>query len=219
MTPREQRTKRREWEKGKAELRKRILIDAKRTENMLTPNASPEHLPQYQNASEGGAHMSRQRKRNIAKCYRDKTKVSEALETEKRRNSNLRKRILRIREHIHDTSNNLKPRSKTIYLLKAFSGAADDKKNKENRGKVKRALLFHLSLTEELKMKYTKGNNKEKRTVADILRGKLIKKYKLLKRASQNLGVYSGINAMTKRDTVTSKQKYTDPEFLQEGRQ
>lgn len=76
-----------------------------------------------------------------------------------------------------------------------------------SRRKVKRALLFHLSLTEELKMKYRKGNNKEKRTVAYILRGKLIKKYKLLKRASQNLGVYSGINAMTKRGTVTSRQK------------
>lgn len=47
MNLREQRTKRREWKKEKAELRKRKRIDAKRTENILTPNASPEHMPQY----------------------------------------------------------------------------------------------------------------------------------------------------------------------------
>lgn len=34
MTQRKQRTKRREWKRGKAELGKRILIDAKRTENI-----------------------------------------------------------------------------------------------------------------------------------------------------------------------------------------
>lgn len=47
----------------------------------------------------------------------------------------------------------------------------------------------------------------------------VVKKYKLLKRASQNLGIYIGIKAMKKRGTVTSRQKNTDPEFLREGRQ
>lgn len=89
-----------------------------------------------------------------------------------------------------------------------------------SRRKVKRALLFHLSLTEELKMKYRKGNNKEKRTVAYILRGKLIKKYKLAfeESFSKPWGLQWNKCDDEKRHSHF-EAKNTDPEFFQEERQ
>lgn len=49
-----------------------------RTENIFAPSASSEHIhviPQSSHASGRGEHMSKQRKRNTAKCYRDNTNL------------------------------------------------------------------------------------------------------------------------------------------------
>lgn len=77
----------------KEELGKRIWIDAIRTENISIQVVLLQSTYMYLNVlmKKRGEHMSRRRKRYIANCYRDYINYRQALEMEKKWNSNLRK--------------------------------------------------------------------------------------------------------------------------------
>lgn len=60
-------------------------------------------------------------------------------------------------------------------------------KNTQQKKKVKRNLLFHFALKEELKEKYKRGNNHTKNNLLLIIRGKIMKKCKCMHRGMKDL--------------------------------
>lgn len=96
------------------------------------------------------------------------------LEQQKRSNARLRKRLERERKKT-EINQPETPRTKTK-LLRNFT------KNMQQKKKVKRTLLFHFALKEELKEKYKSGNNHTKNNLLQIIRGKIMKKYKCIHR-------------------------------------
>ena len=54
---------------------------AKREQGLLTPETSPPNSPLHKpNQTQRGMHMTREKKRNIAKYYRDNSKLREQIE-------------------------------------------------------------------------------------------------------------------------------------------
>lgn len=185
MTPREQRKQRKEWRKIKQNQRKR---KKKEEVKALTPPSSPEDISQREH------HSTTRKKRAIAKCYRNNTKLREELQKQKRIITKLRMKATRHEqkrrggELIHQE---LKPKT----FLRNWStekGGGTRAKRRRMKNSVKRSVIFQFTLNEEVKAKYKLLCKGKKKSILEIMRGKLMRKYKLLGRASNEFCVSGG---------------------------
>jgi len=186
INERDKRQLRKLWRKKKAEYRKGRKEQVKKLQCLPTPESSPSHTPQHE-TNQRGQHMSKEKKRNIAKCYRDNSKLRDQLEKQKQLNRNLRKKLTRVKQ-VKTEKQSDTPKTKTRKLLRNFRTG----NNNTQREKVKRTLFHHFTLTEELRNKYKGGSNSAKSSLASILRGKLIRKYNVVSSIRRDLGFFSG---------------------------
>lgn len=188
FTDREKRTKRKEWRKEKQELRKKqkssLALQA------LTPPVSPDNL----NNSANSQHniSTRIRRRKLAKCYRENEKLRKALSTQTKLSQ---KYLMRLRrEKARKQQANDSPRRKVNNLLRHWTTSNQKNPRKQVEGKktVRRSLLYHFSLKKELRLRYSQANKKEKKSLAEMLKGKVMKKYQLIKQAYKEIGICIG---------------------------
>lgn len=165
-------------------------------------------IQQPQQAIHRGEHNSRKKKRQIAKCYRDNALLLSELEQQKRLNARLRKRLERERKKTKINQPET-PRTKTKQLLRNFT------KNMQQKKKVKRTLLFHFALKEELKEKYKRVNNHTKNNLLQIIRGKIMKKYKCMHRGMNDLCFNWKKTKRVKKGNLTSRLKTKVQNFFE----
>jgi len=176
MSERQQRRQRLEWKKRQRCCR---LVTSRLAEN--TPPATPMDF-------EEGGHQSRQKERGRKHVRREKAaayrriKVLEAeLENCKRKAEKYKKRYLRCRnKSVRNPVPTDTPRTKTRKLLANFS---------RNKQDVRKALLFHYALVDTIKERYQDSKlERQKRTFACMLSGRIVKRYKLQSYSYQQLG-------------------------------
>ena len=117
---------------------------------------------------EGGRKNVR---RDRAKAYRDLAKLKAELEKEKKRKRKYKQRWLRIQMRDPDT-----PRKKTRRTLR-------------DRTATRRSLICHFSLLSELRAKYSSASFRNRQTIAKVLAGKVVKKYRCLGHIQKSVGV------------------------------
>ncbi|CAG2232244.1 unnamed protein product [Mytilus edulis] len=180
MTPREQRKQRKEWRKIKSKQRKR----KKSNHTILTPPSSPqpalEQIPPEH-------HSTRRKKRLMAKCYRDNDQLRLEIAKQKRLAHRLQMRLLRLKRKssLNTPTGQDTPRSKARKLLRHWStekGEGSRAKRRLMKNQAKKALQFQYTLNAELMNKY-RSKNKGKQALSQIIRGKLMRKYKIITEA------------------------------------
>lgn len=178
MTPREQRKQRKEWRKIKQNQRKR---KKKEEVKALTPPSSPENISQKEH------HSTTRKKRAIAKCYRNNTKLREELQKQKRIITKLRMKATRHEQKrrgglIHQE---LKPKT----FLRNWStekGGGTRAKHRRMKNSVKRSVIFQFTLNEEVKAKYKLLCKGKKKSILEIMRGKLMRNTNYLEELLMN---------------------------------
>ncbi|CAG2231225.1 unnamed protein product [Mytilus edulis] len=161
MTPREQRNQRKEWRKIKSKQRKR----KKSNHNILTPPSSPQPAPEQIPPEHDS---TRRKKRLMAKCYRDNDQIR-----------------LKRKSSLNTPTGQDTPRSKARKLLRHWStekGKGSRAKRRLMKNQAKKALQFQYTLNAELMNKY-RSKNKGKQALSQIIRGKLMRKYKIITEA------------------------------------
>ena len=203
MTHREQRRQRKEWKKKKIAERKR---KANNHAQILTPPSSPVpgplvHVPDP--TPQIGLHNTRRKKRRIAKCYRDNMKLKDQLEAARRLNQKLYVRLSRQRKNSPLMKCPDTPRTKTNKLLRNWN--TENRKMKGSRrnrrkmkNKAKKTLMFQLSLSDELKTKYGRAKRQQQKYLAELTQGRLLKKYKLIDKAREELKMKAGTTRFKK---------------------
>jgi hypothetical protein len=86
-------------------------------------------------------------------------------------------------------------------LLRNWNTEHGNRSRKERRdikSKAKKTLLFQFSLNEDLKDKYRRSKNQQKKYLSELIRGRLLKKYKLLNRARTEFQIQTGANRFKK---------------------
>lgn len=194
---REKRSTRRKWKTTKRDYRKRKKLH----DNLpnLTPPNSPEEVqePSHQRLS-----ADRKKKRSVAKCYRDNKILRNQLKSVSKRMNMYRMRLLRQKMQNPDQPET--PRTKTRNILKHCS-ESKHKKN-VNRKRVARTLNFHYAKTDQLNDTYRKGNNWKKKSIEEILTGKIMKKYGLGTMAKKCMGVFSGKHKRFQRGSKVKRE-------------
>ena len=155
----------------------------------MTPPGSPQQIgepgPQLADVAENQPGPSRQlsasrgkRQREKARIYRHtgNTFLEEKIEESRLRLEMYRKRWLRLKGKPKTKGTIETPRSKTRHLLRDTSSSY-----------VKRALDFHHVLIEQ--MQQSSKQNTIKKSIKEILRGKILRKYKLLMHAHKQIKV------------------------------
>ena len=195
MTDRENRSTRKRWRNQK---RKDRAIQKQKSTGLTPPN-SPDSddtlpLPQQQ-MSHQKCQSIKKKKKEMSKCYRDNNKLKQQLLEQAKKIEMFRKRWYREKEknkspQIPDT-----PRTKTRKLLRNLS-----------KKQVKKSLVFHYALMDQLKESYTKRLKKaEKRQMTKILSGSILRKYKMKTIALKQCG----IDTRNQLKTRTSLSKST----------
>lgn len=96
------------------------------------------------------------------------------------------------------------PRTKTRNILKHWS-ESKHKKN-VNRKRVARTLNFHYAMTDQLNDTYRKGNNWKKKSIEEILTGKIMKNNGLGTMAKKCMGVFSGKHKRFQRGSKVKRE-------------
>ena len=175
---RELRKTRREWKKRQRISRQRAKLRSEAT--ALSPPATPCL------SFEPGSHESRQkirsrrvRRKESASAHRKIAKLEAELLTAKRKAEKYKKRFQRERV----AGMKLKPdtpRTKTRKLLANFG---------RHKQSVRKTLVFHYALIDQIKNRYQDSKTeREKRTFAHVLSGRIIKQYRLQKMSQQHMG-------------------------------
>lgn len=114
--------------------------------------------------------------RNLKRKLKKKIEQLEAkLAKEKTKTEKYKKRF----HWANKESSSISPRTKVNALLD----------NQKVNSPIKRALLFHTSLIEDIRRKYTNAKtNKDKQLIAKVVTGNIVKKYKLQKYALTAFG-------------------------------
>ena len=195
MTKREHRRNRRMWRLQKKDLRKR----KKEVRNILTPPESPEPLPQIVEVVDNQPGPSRQhvvstkkRNRNKSKFYRRNLFLQRKIEEANLRANRYRLRWVRLKEEIKGGIET--PRSKTRRLLRKSSSVY-----------VKRALDFHHVLVSQVEKSYKQF--KLKKSIKEILRGKIMRKYRLTTHAFKQMRVPMKRGKTTRKGSLSSRLK------------
>lgn len=192
MSKREARTARRKWKMEKRDLRKRKKI----VKNLATPPASPQ-MPEVINQPTCSRQMTqskRKRKREERKYYRENKILENKLKIAERKAEMYKKRWSRLKEkNARTPSFEDTPSTKTKKLLRNFSCKM-----------VKKTLVFHHALVDELKTTY---KNRNKKSIASILAGNILKKYGFISFARNALGIYSGKKKSKTTGSLKAKMK------------
>lgn len=149
----------------------------------LAENTPPESPVDF----EEGGHQSRQKergrrhvRREKAAAYRRIKDLEAELENCKRKAERYKKRYLRCRNKSASNPVRDTPRTKTRKLLANFS---------RNKHAVRKALVFHYALVDTIKERYQDSKlERQKRTFACMLSGRIVKRYKLQSYSYQQLG-------------------------------
>ena len=175
LNERELRKKRREWKNRQRISRHRAKL---RSEAMaMSPPQTPSSV--YEHESRQKLRSRRVRRKESASAYRKIAKLEAELETAKRKAEKYKKRFQR--EKAANTK--LKPdtpRTKTRKLLANFT---------RHKQSVRKTLVFHYALIDQIKNRYQDSKTeREKRTFAHVLSGKIIKQYRLQKMSQEHMG-------------------------------
>ena len=172
MNDRELRKHRRECRKRKQKQRERIKAMKK---GLLTPPSSPDDQPHEY------VHEIRPRprraKRSHVKCYEKNRLLVNLFSKEKRRAEMFRKRHERLAKS-QKTHKQDSPRRRTDKLI-------DTKSSKS----IRRTLNFHHTLLSQINQSYAKSSHKMKRTLANVLLGSVVRKYKFRSTLAQSCGI------------------------------
>lgn len=137
-------------------------------------------------------------RRNAQRRQRKIQKLQDKLEQSKRLCNRYKKRLSRLRGRV---ANSEMPGTKTKVILQASTVHSP----------VKKALKFHFALVGDLNEKYKAANKtKSKQDFANILTGKLIRKYKCQLLCQRNIGfLYKAWRKpmISSRETTTNKRK------------
>ena len=141
----------------------------------------------------------------MAKCYRDNKKLQNQLAIHKALSQ---KYLMKYRREKARNKKDMKdidsPRGKANRLLKHWSTSDCRKKSRSTdrqdqaKSKVKRSLLYHFALNKELELRYSQANRKGKIGLAEIVKGKIMRKYKLIKQAYKEIGICGRYSIKTK---------------------
>ncbi|CAG2186302.1 unnamed protein product [Mytilus edulis] len=219
MTKRELRSKRKYWKNYKRDLRKRQT----NMKNILTPPGSPltndeqavqeegvpvalqENVP---GPSRQNIASKRKRKREKAKVYRTNKLLIRKLEESNRRVQMYRMRLKREKNKMNLIENKKleTPRSRTKRLFKHAS---------RNFKSVRKTLDFHHVLINEMQNSCEK-NRSMKKSILEILRGKLFRKYKLTKFAHSQIQVTNQSKRKRKsKQTISANLRGTVKAFFE----
>lgn len=195
LSERGKRQRRKEWrerqrkcrEKGKAFLRNLApVLDE-------TPPSSPTgsvlaNPVEHPNSVRGRKRLRRDR----SAAYRRLKKLEEELQSTKRKLYKYKTRCQRLKK---ERAEKRKTKTKKSPLTKLNT----EIKNQSLSEPVKRKLLFQSTLLDELREKYKYSQNEKfKQSVANIVHGKHVRKYKFVAEAKQQLGLW----ANGKKNTV-----------------
>jgi hypothetical protein len=113
-------------------------------------------------------------KRRESNLYREIQALKESLNKQKRKTEKYRKRLTRLHQ------NSESPRSKTRRLLRRVPVSRE----------VHKTLVFHHALVDNISKKYASTKHKKTRQViANLVTGRILKKYKLKKRVQETLAI------------------------------
>ncbi len=137
-----------------------------------------------------GKRISR---RNRDTLHKEIEKLNKSLEKERKRADKYRKRYKRLKK-------NDSPHSK-IKVTKTGRVSSE----------IKKTLLFHEALIEDIKNKYFKARKeKEKRLIAKVTAGKIVKKYRLQGFAENALGFSKKRRSVQSEDLCSTKRNPTN---------
>ncbi|KAL7857250.1 hypothetical protein SRHO_G00161490 [Serrasalmus rhombeus] len=187
LSEREKRAKRKKWREAKkaARAKSRAIVLLLSETPPSTPETQPEPGPSRQRRR--GESMRRSAKKKL------EIKIAELeaiLAKERAKAQKYKKRYQRAKKEGASTTS---PRT----AVKALLG------RQKVRSPVKKALLFHAALVEDIRSKYKKSKaNKEKQLIAKVVTGNIVKKYKLQSYARSAFG-YSKKRAIHPPDNLT----------------
>ena len=72
------------------------------------------------------------------------------------------------------------------------SNQKNPRKQAEGKKTVRKSLLYHYALNKELRLRYSQAKKKDKKSLAEMFKGKVMKKYKLIKQAYKEIGICIG---------------------------
>ena len=198
MSTLEQRHQRLSWRTFQAKCRDR----KKMAKQVITPPASPQeivfqdlpqfHSPEHMKKPDGWKSSKKiSRKRYFKQQHM--IHVSEAQADKYKRLANMYKKRW---QRSAKQNQPLTPRTKTRHLLKhACGNMAEELKQ------VKRSLLFHHTLVQQVKEKYQSSEEKQKQMLRCLFTGGIIKKYRLQTFAKKQLHI-------SKRNSRENRKKY-----------
>lgn len=174
MNDREKRKTRRDWKQ-----RQQICRERAERIQQTTPPATPDgsDAPSTTRQRVAGAKMKRKEK--TAAYKRIKT-LEAQLDEARRKAEKYKKRYQRFARPTPPPGCKDTPRTKTRKLMQCF---------KLNKASVRKTLLFHHALVDEIRNRYQDTRcERDKRLCANIVTGKIVRKYKLQQLASESLG-------------------------------
>lgn len=196
MTEREKRSARKRWRLYKQQVRAK--------QKKVSESKSPPKTPSSACSSHQKLSSKKKKKREEAKCYRENKLLKEKIINLEKKHAIYRKRLQRAKEQSSNDAlkgNVLTPRSKTRKLLRNFS-----------KKEVKRALLFHNALIDQLKLAHKLRPAVS--PVPGILSGSIIRKYKLKSVAMRSCGIHTR-NKLLQRSSLSRRMYKIVQEFYE----
>jgi len=177
MTEREHRAAKKKWSNEK-----RLAATKKKSAGKVecgnpgTPDKTPTAPAQ---TSRQKTQSKKKKNKEMEQCYRDNKVLKDQLDSQKNKSEMYRKRWLRELQKKSDPTLPDTPRTKTRKILRYCS-----------KKYVRKTLIFHNALIDQLKESYGKKFRKsEKRTMATLLAGSILKKYKVKTMAFNACGI------------------------------
>ena len=193
LSDREHRKMRKYWRTTKAYYRKR----QKEVTNLATPPLSPVHPLHEANQQEPlpPSKINVRMKKNKNKLMNKISKLSKELEQQKRETQRFKKRWQREKKKAPET-----PRKKTMKLLCHANAEILKKK----------FLVYHVIVDQITKRYKAQKKERQRRTVATMLAGSLVKKYRLQKFIQSELG-------LSRRNFTSTGRKSTRKKYASQG--
>jgi hypothetical protein len=210
LTEREKRCIRRKWKTTKRDYRQRKKI-LENLPNLTPPNSPPENDIRAQGPSHQQLSANRKKKRSVAKCYRDNKILRDQLRSMSKKVALYRMRLFR--QKMEGPNQPETPRTKTRKVLRYWKSSKHQKDVLRER--VRRTLKFHYAMSDQLSESYRKGNNLKKKSLAEVLTGKIMKKYGLCTTAKESMGVFSGRHKRLKKGSKTKREAKKLLEFFE----
>lgn len=190
MTDRDKRYIRKKWRLYQHKSRQLKKVKAREREIIeeFTPPATPEHnYNEVEDRVQGNNRSSGRRRvrRNKTSSYRKIKKLEEELEKLNKTAAKYKKRYERAKQKLKGTK-------KAINILTPNSKATADTEGYDVPETVKKQLVFHNALVNQMKENYGNSSNEHnKQVISGILEGDILKKYHVQTIAKKKVGCYS----------------------------